>query len=322
MSSILDVRDLVVVYDTPRGTVIALDGVSLRVEPGETLGVVGESGSGKSTLGLAMGRLLPQNAHRVSGDLGILGHSVFDGGDERLRVLRRDALGFVFQNPMTALNPTMRVGRQLARAIGPQATPDGVFAMLSKVGLAGAGRIDHSFPHELSGGMAQRVAIAIAIARNPRLIVADEPTASLDAWLRDQILELLISMCGATGASLVLLSHDLHLISRYCQRVAVMYGGRIVEYGERESVFHRQAHPYTRALLEAAPGAEGPDGRLDPIRGVPPVLMERSTGCAFAPRCGWAVDLCNGARPEAEWVADRSVVCHRAAEVLACAPGA
>ena len=322
MSAILDIHDLVVVYDTPRGTVIALDGVSLRLEAGETLGVVGESGSGKSTLGLAMGRLLPENAHRVSGDLGVLGHSVFEGGDEQLRMLRRDALGFVFQNPMTALDPTMRVGRQLARAIGPRATPDGVFALLSNVGLAGAERVDRSFPHELSGGMAQRVAIAIAIARNPRVIVADEPTASLDAWLRDQILELLISMCGVTGASLVLLSHDLHLISRYCQRVAVMYGGRIVEYGERESVFHRQAHPYTRALLEAAPGAEGPDGRLDPIRGVPPVLMERSTGCAFAPRCAWAMELCGDARPEAEWVADRSVVCHRAEEVLAWASGA
>ena len=322
MSAILDIHDLVVVYDTPRGTVIALDGVSLRLDAGETLGVVGESGSGKSTLGLAMGRLLPENAHRVSGDLGVLGHSVFGGGDEQLRMLRRNALGFVFQNPMTALDPTMRVGRQLARAIGPQATPDGVFALLSNVGLAGAGRIDRSFPHELSGGMAQRVAIAIAIARNPRVIVADEPTASLDAWLRDQILELLISMCGATGASLVLLSHDLHLISRYCQRVAVMYGGRIVEYGERESVFHLQAHPYTRALLEAAPGAEGPDGRLDPISGVPPVLMERSTGCAFAQRCAWAMDLCSDVRPEAEWVADRSVVCHRAEEVLACASGA
>ena len=156
---------------------------------------------------------------------------------------------------------------------------------------------------------------AIAIARNPRLIVADEPTASLDAWLRDQILELLISMCGATGASLVLLSHDLHLISRYCQRVAVMYGGRIVEYGERESVFHRQAHPYTRALLEAAPGAEGPDGRLDPIRGVPPVLMERSTGCAFAPRCSRHLPICTQEAPQLKVAGAHFAACHNPAPV-------
>ncbi len=322
MTSLLEVRDLVVVYDTPRGRVVALDGVSLDLEAGETLGIVGESGSGKSTLGLAIGRLLPWNALRLSGDLSVLDLSVFGGDDERLRRLRRDALGFVFQNPMTALDPTMRIGRQLARAIGPRATRDSVRALLSRVGLAGAGRIEQSFPHELSGGMAQRAAIGMAIARNPRLIVADEPTASLDAWLRDQILELLMSMCGATGASLVLLSHDLHVVSRYCRHVAVMYGGRIVEYAQGETLFHRQAHPYTRALLESAPGAEGPDGRLRPIQGLPPVITESSRGCAFAPRCGWTKDLCNEVRPELQHAGNRSVLCHRAEEVLACRSGA
>ena len=209
MTLLLDVRNLGVVYDTPRGSVVALDGVNLALKSGQTLGVVGESGSGKSTLGLAIGRLMPENARRLSGDLGVLGTSVFGGDDEHLRILRRDALGYIFQNPMAALDPTMRIGRQLTRAIGPQATHDGMFALLSRVGLSNRGRIDRNFPHELSGGMAQRVAIAIAIARNPRLIIADEPTASLDAWLRDQILELLVSMCRAAHASLLLLSHDL-----------------------------------------------------------------------------------------------------------------
>lgn len=321
MNSILDVRDLVVVYDTPRGAVLALDGVSVLLNAGETLGIVGESGSGKSTLGLAIGRLMPQNANRVTGDLVVNGHSVFEGSDEDLRILRRDTLGFIFQNPMTALDPTMRVGRQLTRAIGRRATPEFVCSQLSRVGLVETDRVFHSFPHELSGGMAQRVAIAIAIARRPQLIVADEPTASLDAWLRDQVLELLISMCRASGAALVLLSHDLHMVSRYCRHVAVMYGGRIVEYGEREAVFHRQAHPYSRALLKAAPGAEGPHGRLSSIRGVPPILMERSTRCVFAPRCDWAVDQCLDKRPEARWIDERSVICHRAEALLAGASG-
>ncbi len=321
MNSILDVRDLVVVYDTPRGSVLALDGVNVLLSAGETLGIVGESGSGKSTLGLAIGRLMPQNANRVTGDLIVNGHSVFEGNDEDLRFLRRDSLGFIFQNPMTALDPTMRVGRQLTRAVGRRATREIVYSLLSRVGLAETERVYHSFPHELSGGMAQRVAIAIAIARSPQLIVADEPTASLDAWLRDQVLELLISMCRATGAALVLLSHDLHMVSRYCRHVAVMYGGRIVEYGEREAVFHRQIHPYTRALLKAAPGAEGPHGRLNSIRGVPPILMERSTRCVFAPRCDWAVDQCLDERPEARWIDERSVICHRAEVLLAGASG-
>ena len=321
MNSLLDVRDLVVVYNTPRGTVLALDGVSVGLNAGETLGIVGESGSGKSTLGLAIGRLMPQNAYRLSGDLVVNGHSVFKGDDENLRILRRDALGFIFQNPMAALDPTMRVGRQLTRAFGRRAAPENVFSLLSSVGLTETERVFHSFPHELSGGMAQRVAIAIAIARRPQLIVADEPTASLDAWLRDQVLELLLSMCRATGAALVLLSHDLHMVSRHCRRVAVMYGGRIVEYGERETVFHRQAHPYTRALLRAAPGAEGPHGRLNPIRGVPPILMERSTCCAFASRCDWAVNQCLDERPEARWLDERSVICHRAETLLAGASG-
>ncbi len=321
MTLLLDVRNLGVVYDTPRGSVVALDGVNLALKSGQTLGVVGESGSGKSTLGLAVGRLMPENARRLSGDLGVLGTSVFEGEDEHLRILRRDALGYIFQNPMAALDPTMRIGRQLTRAIGPKATHDGMFALLSRVGLSNRGRIDRNFPHELSGGMAQRVAIAIAIARNPRLIIADEPTASLDAWLRDQILELLVSMCRAAHASLLLLSHDLSVVSRYCEHVAVMYGGRIVEHAARDQLFYRQAHPYTHALLEAAPGAEQPDERLRPIPGVPPVLLESSTGCAFAPRCKWAIDLCGETRPEAQRIDDRSVVCHRAREVLACGAG-
>ena len=318
MTSLLDIRNLAVAYDTPRGQVVALDGVSLGLDAGETLGIVGESGSGKSTLGLAIGRLMPENARRQAGDLDVLGHSVFGGSDEQLRLLRRDVLGFIFQNPMAALDPTMRIGQQLARAIGPHAPGDAVFTLLSRVGLGNSGRIDLSFPHELSGGMAQRVAIAIAIARNPRLIIADEPTASLDAWLRDQILELLVSMCRAANASLVLLSHDLNVVSRYCRRVAVMYGGRIVEHARRDLLFRRQAHPYTRALLDAAPGSERPGDRLRPIPGVPPVLLESSTGCAFAPRCDWVTDLCARARPEALEIDSRRVACHRAREVLAC----
>ena len=175
-------------------------------------------------------------------------------------------------------------------------------------------RITKSFPHELSGGMAQRVSIAIAIASNPSLIVADEPTASLDASIRGQILKLLISLCASHGTALILLSHDLRAIAHYCDRVAVMYGGRVIEAGATAEVFRAPLHPYTDALLKAAPGQEKLGGRIEPIPGLPPVLSARAESCAFAPRCGYANDFCREMRPEGRRLSERHVVCQRADE--------
>jgi oligopeptide/dipeptide ABC transporter ATP-binding protein len=314
MSALIEARDLTIAYEGEGRRAIALDGADLTVGRDESLALVGESGSGKTTLGLAIGRLLPRQARRAAGDLRIEGRSVFEAGDEALRALRRDKLGFVFQNPMTALDPTMRVGRQVAFALG---RGEGVAELLGRVELADAARVMRSFPHQLSGGMAQRVVIAMAIARRPLAVVADEPTASLDASVRDRVMATLGRLRAETKASLVLLSHDLRMVARHAQRVAVMYAGRPVETGEVSRVLARPAHPYTRALLRADAGGKAPGARLEPIPGAPPVLGAPAACCAFAPRCPMRQAVCDGARPELRDVEGRLVACHFAEATLA-----
>lgn len=310
--SIVTCENLVVSYRTGRGPVRALDGVDLTVAEGETLAIVGESGSGKSTLGMAMGRLLPEVAGLEEGRLDVGGQPVFDIGDDDLRALRRDMLGFVFQNPMVALDPTMRVGRQVERAIGRKAKPDEILALLQRAELDDPARVAKSFPHQLSGGMAQRVVVAMAIARQPRLLIADEPTASLDASIRDRVMGTLCRLRDETGASLIILSHDVHMVARHADRVAVMYGGRIVELGATDKVLGAPEHPYTRALLKAAAGHENPGDWLTPIPGTPPLLTARCAACSFEPRCGVAGEVCRSTRPEPRVVAGREVLCHLA----------
>jgi oligopeptide/dipeptide ABC transporter ATP-binding protein len=322
MSALVEASGLVVTYAVAAGSVQALDGVDLSVEAGETLAIVGESGSGKTTLGMALGRLLPSDARRVQGELRVAGVSVFDTDATALRALRRRALGFVFQNPMAALDPTMRIGRQVARALDGRPDPARIAALLGRAGLPEPARVARSYPHELSGGMAQRVSIAMAIARNPALLVADEPTASLDASVRERVMQTLMTLRAETGASLIILSHDLRLVARHCERVAVMYGGRIVELGRREDVFARPAHPYTSALLAAAAGNEGPEGVLLAIPGNPPTLYKRAEQCAFAPRCRFCRERCRSERPERRQIGERDVLCHFAEEILADAAAA
>lgn len=309
---LLEVTDLVIEYgDTPGAAHRALDGATLTVRAGEVLGLVGESGSGKSTLGLAVGRLLADNARRSGGDLKVNGQPVFELEDAAMREVRRRTLGFIFQNPMVALDPTMRVGKQVALAAGSKAP---VRDLLTRVGLRDIERVERSFPHQLSGGMAQRVVIAMAIARRPLLLVADEPTASLDATLREQIFALLVSLRDSMKTGVVLLSHELRAVARHCDTVAVMYAGRVVEYGPAALVFARPAHPYTEALLAVAPGKEKVGEVLASIPGAPPALSGRSDDCAFADRCAYASADCRSLRPELRVVEGRSVACHRAGE--------
>ena len=315
MSVLLSIRDLVVEYTTKGGSIRALDGTDLQLTAGETLGVVGESGSGKSTLGAAIGRILPEDARRDSGEIVLGDVNVFESSDARVREMRRRDLGFVFQNPMTTLDPTMRVGRQVAQALGGSTGHGSVEALLQEVGLPDGPRMSRRYPHQLSGGMAQRVAIAMAIARGPRLLIADEPTASLDTSVREQILDLLLSLREQTGAALMILSHDLHMVAKHCDRVAVMYGGRIVEDGRSDVVFGRPRHPYTAALIDSAPGSEGPEGMLRPIPGKPPMLRGRSDSCSFAPRCARAVEACRTERQVARDLGDRLIICGRAGEI-------
>jgi peptide/nickel transport system ATP-binding protein len=310
MSGVVEIVDLAISYRSDDGTVCAVDGVDLSLAAGESLGIVGESGSGKSTLGMAIGRLLAPNARFERGDILVEGRSVRDCSAAELRAMRRDRLGFVYQNPMSALDPTMRVGKQIALTLGGHVNGAAVEALLGRVGLDDVARVAASFPHELSGGMAQRVVIALAIARSPAVLIADEPTASLDASIQGVILDLLTSLRAATGSSLIVMSHDLRMVAHRCERIAVMYAGRVVEAGASRDVFVDPRHPYTRALIQAAPGNEGPDGELVAIAGMPPVLRESSSQCAFAARCDYAQPCCFAERPAAIDVDERSVACH------------
>lgn len=305
--SLLAVRNLVIDYAETR----ALDGADLDLARGETLGLVGESGSGKSTLGAAVGRLLPRTAQRTEGEVLVAGEPVFDLPPGALRRLRKKHLGFVFQDPIASLDPTMRAGDQLRLVLGRGGD---VGFHLGRVKLDEA-RVARAYPHQLSGGMAQRVAIAMAMATSPELLVADEPTAALDSQVREEVLNVVFSLAAEAGTSILWLSHDLPAVARRCDQVAVMYGGRVVERGPARDVLGRPAHPYTAALAGSAPAAAPLGVRLEPVPGRPPVLKGPSPGCAFAPRCAFAEERCEHERPEPVRVREQDVLCHRATEL-------
>lgn len=268
---ILDVRDLVVEYRTGAeqrgGTVVrALDGATLRVGAGETVGLVGESGSGKSTLGSVLGRLLPGNATYPHGSVHVEGRDVLALDRDELRRLRRECLGFIPQDPVAALDPTMRIGRQLELALRglPTGTAD-LVGHLDRVRMREPERVLRLFPHEISGGMAQRVMIAITMARSPRVLVADEPTAALDSNVRSEVTKLIFGLAKDAGTTVLWLSHDLRSVGRWCERVAVMYGGKVVEDGPASRVLGTPSHPYTKALAAADPALAAPGQRIETV---------------------------------------------------------
>jgi oligopeptide/dipeptide ABC transporter ATP-binding protein len=306
MTFALEVDGLEVDYENG---VRALDGATLTVSAGETVGIVGESGSGKSTLGSAVGALLPRSARITAGEVRVGGEAVDRLRPTELRELRRERLGFVFQEPISSLDPTMRVGRQLALVLRDK---QDVPAHLERVRLRDPDRVARSYPHQLSGGMAQRVAIAMAMAREPEILVADEPTAALDAQVREDVLDVIFSLAAESGTTILWLSHDLPAVAKRCSRVAVMYGGRVVESGAATDVLHTPEHPYTAALVRAVPAAAAEGERLEPIPGQPPVLTGPAQGCAFAPRCPDALERCGTSRPQVVRLSGRDVLCLRA----------
>lgn len=262
---IIEVRGLVIEYKSQPVAVRALDGVDFTAYPNETVGIVGESGSGKSTLAMALGGINRSGIRPSQGSVQTFGHDVFAlQGAYRRRFLSED-IGFVFQNPIGSLDPTRRIGNQFFSSTGRPLDRGRTEELLTSVGLRDTDRILASYPHEVSGGMAQRVCIAIAISVNPLLLIADEPTAALDASVKTQILNLLMETRQRTRSTLVLVSHDLHSVRKYCDRVYVMYGGRVIETGPTREVFDRPRQPYTAALLRSIPGTEGPGGRIEPI---------------------------------------------------------
>ena len=270
---VVSIAGLTAEYRTRRGVVRALDRVTLAVAPGELLAIVGESGSGKSTLSQAIGRMLPRACHLISGSVTVLGEEVSALSAQQIRTLRRDSLGFIPQDPIASLNPTMRIGRQLQLALAPlgKATDRAtLIALLESVKIVDPERALSLFPHEVSGGMAQRVSIAMAMAREPHILIADEPTGSLDAQVREDILELIVRLTRASGASLIWVSHDLGAVRRWCERVVVMHRGRIVEDGPTDRVLKHPEHEYTRTLLSALP-------TTSTIPNIPSTLIEGET---------------------------------------------
>lgn len=304
--SLLTVDQLRVHFRTERGTIKAVDGVSFRVQPGETLGVVGESGSGKSVTSLAIMGLLPIPPARVTAN-----HVSFSGIDliankgRAARQVRGNRLAMIFQDPMTSLNPFLRVSRQLTEVLevhrkmnGKQAL-NAAIEMLERVGIPDAGNRVHAYPHEFSGGMRQRVMIAMSLLCEPELLIADEPTTALDVTIQAQILELLKELQRERGMAIVLITHDLGVVAGMADRVMVMYGGRIMERSKTGPLFKSPQHPYTRGLLRSVPRLDDKAGsELYSIPGLPPLMTEAVKGCPFAARCEHADDRCREHYPE------------------------
>ncbi len=303
--TVLDVRDLRTFFRTDGQIVKAVDGVSFTVRRGETLGLVGESGSGKSVACLSALRLLPSPpAFHPSGRILYRGRDLVTAPARELERLRGDRLAMIFQDPMTSLNPYLSVARQLTevlevhKAAPPAAARRTSIAMLERVGIPDAGRRIDQYPHQFSGGMRQRVMIAMALLCEPEVLFADEPTTALDVTIQAQILELVAELQASLGTAVVLVTHDLGVVAGTADRVAVMYAGRIVEEGTTAEVFANPLHPYTRGLLASLPRIDTPPReRLDAIPGLPPDLGHLPPGCPFQPRCGLATDRCRQERP-------------------------
>ena len=302
--SLLQVKNLVVEFPTRRGVLRALDDISFDIAPGEILGVVGESGAGKSLTGASIIGLLEPPGRVTSGEILLEGRRIDNLPPEEMRKVRGRKIGAIFQDPLTSLNPLYSIGRQLTETIMTHLPVSAAEArqraidLLKDTGIPAAEqRIDH-YPHQFSGGMRQRVVIALALAAEPQLIVADEPTTALDVSIQAQIITLLKRVCKERGAAVMLITHDMGVIAETCDRVAVMYAGRIAEVGPVHNVINHPEHPYTEGLMSCIPAMDGERERLHQIDGAMPRLTAIPTGCAFNPRCEQAMDRCRQERPE------------------------
>jgi oligopeptide transport system ATP-binding protein len=305
--SLLDIKDLSVSFRTDRGKVRAVSDLSLSVKSGETLAIVGESGSGKSVTALSILRLLGDNGTIDDGRVVFEGQDLLALSADEIRQIRGDRIAMIFQEPMSSLNPVLTIGKQVAEPICLHRDKDWNEAiemagsLLAKVAIPDAKERLDDYPHQFSGGMRQRVMIAMALACQPRLIIADEPTTALDVTVQAQILALLKELTEQSQAALILITHDLGVVARYADRVAVMYGGRIVEMADAKELYTNPAHPYTVGLMASIPGIEGDAGtRLITIDGQPPDLAYLPPGCAFAPRCQHAHEACRRGIPALE----------------------
>lgn len=322
--ALLSVRDLRVTFQrSGEKPFVAVDGVSFDVRPGETVGLVGESGCGKSVTSLAIMGLLPRRGVAVEGEVSFQGTNLLTQPAEKMRDRRGRDLGMIFQDPLSSLNPVISIGIQVTevlerhRGLSRRAAMPIARDMLDKVGIPDPDRRLKDYPHQLSGGMRQRALIAMALACQPRLLIADEPTTALDVTIQAQILALLKELVQDTGTALVMITHDLGVVAGLCDRVNVLYGGKIVERGHRHPLFASPRHPYTAGLLASIPRLDAPRGeRLTPIPGSVSDNLPWDHACAFAPRCPNALEVCREVRPELlDDDGDRALRCHNPVEV-------
>lgn len=303
MSNVLEVKNLQIQFKIAEKYHQAVQDVSFSIREGETLGLVGESGCGKSVTSLSIMRLLAGDT-KVTGQIHYGDRDLLKLSDSQMRKVRGNDIGMIFQEPMTSLNPVHRIGRQvvesllLHRGLTGRKAVETAIEMLTRVGIPRPEQIVHEYPHQLSGGMRQRVMIAIAMACNPGLLIADEPTTALDVTIQAQILDLMRDLAKENRTSILLITHDLGVVAEMCDRVAVMYAGKIVEQGTVRQIFHNPQHPYTKGLLSSIPKITGERSRLQSIDGNVPSLRNMPQGCRFAPRCPSAMDKCRVTAPD------------------------
>jgi peptide/nickel transport system ATP-binding protein len=303
MTTILEVEQLRTRFRTDNGVVSVVDGVDFSIRAGETLGVVGESGCGKSVTSLSIMRLLPPNGNS-EGKIRFNGKNVLELSEKEMQTVRGNEIAMIFQEPMTSLNPLHTVGKQIEEAVilhtnvSRQQAKERAIAMLKAVGMPRAEEIYGEYPHQLSGGMRQRVMIAMAMSCDPKLIIADEPTTALDVTIQAQILDLMRGLKEKTGTSIMLITHDLGVVAEMCDRVIVMYAGQVVEETDVVTLFESPKHPYTIGLMESIPDLEEEREYLETIPGTVPLAYQMPTGCRFAPRCSKAMPICEEKAPE------------------------
>jgi oligopeptide/dipeptide ABC transporter ATP-binding protein len=313
---LMEVKDLKVHYRTKRGILQAVDGISFKIEQGQNLGLIGESGCGKSTVVKSLLRLLPRNAFVAQGEISFLGRNLLTVKRAELDQMRWRDIAYIPQSAMNSLDPVIKIGEQISEAIlahdqiTKRKAHEKAVSLFELVGLDPK-RLKH-YPHQFSGGMKQRSVISMSLALQPKLIIADEPTTGLDVLVQDQILTEIEKIHHTTNASLMFVTHDIGIVAEGCQRIAVMYAGKIVEYADSESLFERPFHPYTLGLMNAYPSVYGPKRELISIPGGPPDLVNPPPGCRFAPRCPFVLDVCQYQEPEmAETGVGNHAACHR-----------
>ena len=317
MSSLLALENLQTTFRTREGEVHAVRGVSFQVQPGELVGIVGESGCGKSVTCKSIIQLLGSNGRITGGSIRFQNDDLAQKTPAQMRAIRGNEIAMIFQDPMTALNPVLTIGKQMAeilmrnKGLTKRAAKAAAIAMLEQVGIAEAERRYDQYPHEFSGGMRQRVMIAIALSCNPKLLIADEPTTALDVTIQAQIIELLLDLQQQENMALVLITHDLALVAEAAHKIIVMYAGQVVETGDAKDIFRAPRHPYTQALLRALPEFAQDKARLASLPGVVPGKYDRPNGCLLNPRCPYATDKCRSEEPAlADLTGGRQSKCH------------